>query len=68
MLINLLVALLANVYGGVAHIAQAETNAVKIMQYYEMEWDPKYGLFTFNPPPFNLLRLPFVLCLVKAKP
>jgi hypothetical protein len=67
MLLNLLIALLSNIYADLIEKVDAEHRAVVISYYNRMFWSMKYGVIIFLPPPFTYLNLilgPIVL-LVK---
>jgi hypothetical protein len=60
MLLNLLIALLSNVYAELDKKVDAEHRAVVISYYNRMFWSTSYGIIIFLPPPFTYLNL--ILC------
>ena len=56
-LLNLLVALLTNVYLKVTQKVEATQRAVLVSYYNRWFWDENYGLLIFVPTPFNIFVL-----------
>jgi len=66
MLLNLLIALLSNIYSDLSVKVDAEHRAVVISYYNRMFWNNDYGVIIFLPPPFtylNVILAPIVLSL-----
>ena len=62
LLINLLIALLSNVYQELSRVVEASHRAVLIQYFRIYKWDKNYGFLIFLTSPFNLINflvLPF---------
>jgi len=60
MLLNLLIALLSNIYSDLKDRVDSEHRAVVISYYDRLYWNDKYGFLIFLPPPFTFLTILFV--------
>lgn len=60
LLLNLLIALLSNVYSEVISRVECEYRAVVVMHYEKWNWNAEYGLLIFLPSPLSYIAL--LLC------
>ena len=58
-LMNMIIAVLSNVYADMVKKLDADYNASLVLTNYKMKWNSKYGLLIFASPPFNFVS--FVL-------
>jgi len=56
-LMNMIIAVLSNVYADMVSKLDADYNASLVISNYKMKWDKKYGLLVFASPPFNFISL-----------
>ena len=64
MMINMLIALLTNVYGDVTARIDATHRRTLITYHHVSEWNDEYGFLMFLPPPLNIITIllaPFVM-------
>ena len=66
--INLLIAVLSNVFEELIKVVDASNRAVLIQYYKNYRWDNNYGYLIFLSPPFNIINLPVFLinCFYKG--
>lgn len=65
MFLNLLIAMLSNVYSELIVKVDSEHRSVVISYFNRFNWDKKYGFLIFLPSPLSyitLLATPFILC------
>ena len=59
--INLLIAVLSNVFEELNKVVDASNRAVLIQFYKSYRWDPYYGYLIFLSPPFNFINIPIFI-------
>ena len=59
--INLLIAVLSNVFEELNKVVDASNRAVLIQFYKSYRWDPNYGYLMFLSPPFNFVNFPIFI-------
>jgi hypothetical protein len=67
MLLNLLIALLSNVYSELIVRVDSEHRAVVISYYDRLYWNVHYGFLIFLPPPFTFVTLLFCPAFILKK-
>lgn len=68
LLINLIIALLSNVYEKLSLLVDASHRAVLVTLYKKYKWDDNYGYMIFLTTPLNVINfitLPFAVCCGK---
>lgn len=63
-MLNLIIAILTNVYENLVDRVDAEYNSILINYYNRYRWNSKYGFLILLPAPFTLLTIlfaPFVI-------
>jgi len=63
-LMNMIIAVLSNVYSDIIRKLDADYNANLAIAYQKMQWDSKYGLLIFASPPFNFISFIFMPVLL----
>ena len=58
--LNLLIALLSNIYEQITSESDAEYRAVLNNYYIKYSWDNTYGFFILLPPPLNIVNIIFM--------
>lgn len=66
-LLNLVVAIINNLFHYFEKKADAENRAVLVLSYERIKWDEEYGLMILLPAPFNIISLFFTLILIFVK-
>lgn len=66
MLLNLVIAIINNLYNFFKDMADAENRSVLVLNYERLKWDSSYGLLILLPAPFNILSLFFIIILLLA--
>lgn len=64
MLLNLVIAIINNLFNFYEKKADAENRAVLVLTYERIKWDNEYGLLILLPAPFNLISIIFILILL----
>ena len=69
--VNLLIAVLSNVYEQMAKVVDASYRAIIIQYYRKFKWDQEYGYLLFLTSPFNIINIPCgiinAICCVNQK-
>lgn len=69
--VNLLIAVLSNVYENMAKVVDASYRAIIIQYYGKFKWDQEFGYLVFLTPPFNIVNIPCwlinAMCCVNQK-
>ena len=68
MLLNLVIAIVNNLYSTNKKKADAENRAVLVLTYERIKWHEEYGLLILLPAPFNLISLFFIIILLFIVP
>ena len=70
MFLNLMIALLTNVYGEISARIDATHRSILVNFHHIFEWNKTYGYLIFLPPPFNIITIlvaPFMLLIRSEK-
>jgi hypothetical protein len=67
MLLNLVVAIINNLFHFFEKKADAENRAVLVLTYERIKWDEDYGLLILLPAPFNIISFVFSMILIFVK-
>ena len=67
LMVNLLIAVLANIYEELSKVVDASYRAILIQYYRKFKWDQKFGYLIFLTPPLNIVNvisviLKWILC------
>lgn len=63
MLLNLVIAIINNLFNFYEKKADAENRAVLVLTYERIKWDNEYGLLILLPAPFNLISIILIIIL-----
>jgi hypothetical protein len=66
-LLNLVVAIINNLFHFFEKKADAENRAVLVLSYERIKWDEDYGLLILLPAPFNIISFFFSIILISVK-
>ncbi len=64
MLLNLVIAIINNLFNFYEKKADAENRAVLVLTYERIKWDKEYGLLILLPAPFNLISIILIIILL----
>ncbi len=64
MLLNLVIAIINNLFNFYEKKADAENRAVLVLTYERIKWDKEFGLLILLPAPFNLISILFIIILL----
>jgi hypothetical protein len=70
LIVNLLIALMVNVYDELAPVVDASNRAELLFYYKQNKWDAEYGYSTFLTSPFSLVNFiitPIEMCFVSQR-
>jgi len=64
MLLNLVIAIINNLFNFYEKKADAENRAVLVLTYERIKWNKEFGLLILLPAPFNLISIFFIIVLL----